>query len=227
VDGTEAIRRSAKAMADLRESSGFVSDVLSTMNDIADRTNLLAMNASIEAAHAGAAGRGFGVIAQEIRKLAESSAANSRRIVETMQKMNGSIDLGAELSARAEDSFRKVSEGIRKHHELSLSAARTTAAQAEDTKEIGESAGKLLRAAEGLSALADRQDERRRELEGLSRETGEASKGINVSAEAQKASVTEIVGAIEELERVSKANRLALDSILSLMDAYVLGDKGA
>ncbi len=104
-DGSEAVNESIKAMRDIEGSVNYSKTVVNTLNnkaadinnmldvikDIADNTNLLALNASIEAARAGEAGRGFSVVATEVKKLAERSMESVSYISGTIQEINESI----------------------------------------------------------------------------------------------------------------------------------------
>jgi methyl-accepting chemotaxis protein len=85
-----------------------VQGVVQIINAIADQTNILAMNAAIEAAHAGEAGRGFSVVAEEIRGLAESTNENAVLIAETVRDMTGRISEVLDASALADADFKRI-----------------------------------------------------------------------------------------------------------------------
>jgi methyl-accepting chemotaxis protein len=101
------------AVQSISEKSSGMLDAVAVIAGIADTTNLLAMNAAIEAAHAGEAGRGFSVVADEIRNLAEQSAGQSKEIASELGTIKASIDQVVDSSGRAGVSFADVLAGVR------------------------------------------------------------------------------------------------------------------
>jgi methyl-accepting chemotaxis protein len=95
-----------------RDSEGLL-EINSVMNTIASQTNLLSMNAAIEAAHAGDAGKGFAVVANEIRKLAESSAQQSKTTASMLKKIKASIDSITKSSHEVIDRFEAIDTGVK------------------------------------------------------------------------------------------------------------------
>lgn len=108
VDGKNNIKAVQELVTTVSEQSTNLLDTNKLINAIANQTNLLAMNAAIEAAHAGEAGRGFSVVAEEIRKLAEDSAKQSKTIADELKSIVAIIGTIVEATAKADTSFDKV-----------------------------------------------------------------------------------------------------------------------
>ncbi|MBU2492043.1 MAG: HAMP domain-containing protein [Bacteroidetes bacterium] len=118
----EVVTESAKTIQELGKSSDQIGEIIQVINDIAEQTNLLALNAAIEAARAGEQGRGFAVVADEVRKLAERTTKATKEIetmikqiqrdtsgaVEAIQEGTKEVERGKELAQKAGDSLHEI-----------------------------------------------------------------------------------------------------------------------
>jgi methyl-accepting chemotaxis protein len=95
------VRGLVERMTALHSQSKQISEIVGIIDGIAFQTNILALNASVEAARAGDMGRGFAVVAQEVRALAQRSAASARQISEIVEKSTAEIERGTELANSA------------------------------------------------------------------------------------------------------------------------------
>ncbi len=138
-DGIERQKNVNDRIKKIEEQSKMLQDANKTISSIANETNLLAMNAAIEAAHAGDAGRGFSVVADEIRKLSETSAAQSKKIGEELQKIQDSIDNVVQASAASSASFESVNTSINGTQQLVMQIKAAMEEQHEGSKQIIES----------------------------------------------------------------------------------------
>ena len=107
-DGNNKLENVGARVNQMAAQSKMLIQANNMIAQVASQTNLLAMNAAIEAAHAGEAGRGFSVVADEIRKLAETSAAQSKNIFNELKEISGSIEDVVGLSQDAQQSFEAI-----------------------------------------------------------------------------------------------------------------------
>jgi methyl-accepting chemotaxis protein len=112
-DGHTMLVKLAESISHIQEQSAALQSANKTITDIAAQTNILAMNAAIEAAHAGEAGRGFAVVAGEIRKLAELSAKESNAIAEEIKKIERGIEQITGVSSQTVKAMDMIFGGIK------------------------------------------------------------------------------------------------------------------
>jgi len=141
----------SRTMDTVRDLSGQIRSVVDALNDFAERTNLLAMNASIEAAHAGSSGRGFAVIAQEIKKLAAASSERAGKITELVQSIDAAVKNTVQTSAAVRQSLQEIAAGadetakrIREASAHTEQQQRSGAAIAAEAANLSASAQKMI-----------------------------------------------------------------------------------
>ena len=129
----------SQKIKDIEKQSENLQSANTVIATIAAQTNLLAINAAIEAAHAGASGKGFSVVADEIKKLSESSTQESNKINEQLREITNSITSVVQASVESMEAFSKVSTLINSTNEMVMSIKRAMNEQNAGSKQIFDS----------------------------------------------------------------------------------------
>ncbi len=214
--GAEEMARAAEAVKAMEASSASILDVVGVIRAVASRTNLLAMNAAIEAAHAGDAGAGFSVVADEIRKLSEATGQNVKLISASIKGTIESVRTAAEANRRSQDIFGQI--GIEAD---SVSAAmeeisRGLVEMAEGTGEILKGVAESVSITSKVKDAATNMDEKVKlsssDLEALGASAAEVALGLAAIA-------SRFENILEEARTVSAAGRDNEVGLLRLSDA--------
>jgi len=202
-----------------RESEGLL-EINAVMENIASQTNLLSMNAAIEAAHAGEAGKGFAVVAGEIRKLAESSSRQSKTISEVLKKIKNSIDIITGSTNTALEKFQAVDERVRAVSEQETNIHRAMEEQGQGSRQILESVGKLNELTKmvehGSVEMLEGSKEVIMESRNLKKSTVEISHGMNEMANG----AGQINLAVNQVAEISKTNKDSIETLFSEVSRF-------
>ena len=134
--GVEALRAALEAIDLIQRSSASISKIVRVMGEIANQTNLLAFNASIEAARAGDHGVGFSIVAGEVRKLAERSSAAAQQIGQLIEESEDRVAQGAHVSKRAEQAFERIVTSVAKTNDAIRTISDRTRVQQESSENV-------------------------------------------------------------------------------------------
>ena len=157
----KTVSESAVSISDLGQRSKQIGQILSVIKDIADQTNLLALNAAIEAARAGEQGRGFAVVADEVRKLAERTTSataeistmvgaiqkDTQQAVETMRQSSDDVRDGVALANEAGKALKDISESVEHVVNMIGQIANSTRNQSEASESLTATVEKIARMA--------------------------------------------------------------------------------
>jgi methyl-accepting chemotaxis protein len=196
-----------------KESEGLL-EINSVMENIASQTNLLSMNAAIEAAHAGESGKGFAVVAAEIRKLAESSTAQSKTISEVLKKIKSSIDKITISADNVLDKFKDIDTSVRVVAQQQDNIRNAMEEQGVGSKQILEGVGHLNEITRDVKKSSNEMEEGSqeviRESQNLDKVTQEIRVGMNEMAEGAE----HINKAVNHVNDISGKNREGIEGLI-------------
>jgi len=191
-----------------RESEGLL-EINSVMENIASQTNLLSMNAAIEAAHAGDAGRGFAVVADEIRKLAESSGEQSKTIGNVLKKIKESIDKISRSTEKVLSRFEIIDQGVKTVAEQEENIRNAMEEQSHGSKQILQASGEVNNVTQQVKAgsveMLQGSREVIQEAKNLEKLTHEITDGMNEMAVGAE-QVNRAVNTVNDLTGKTKEN---------------------
>lgn len=195
-----SVKEAKHVVKGLEIKSKDITNILRVINGIADQTNLLALNAAIEAARAGEYGRGFSVVAEEVRKLAVQSADSAKEIesliseivkeihtsLNVLQSVNKEVETGLVMTGETKQSFKHISHM---------------------TNQIASELQSMNATVEELSAGAQEISAASNDITAISKESSDGIQDIAASAQEQLASMEEISSSAQTLEKMSEELR--------------------
>ncbi len=154
-DGAKAVGNMSTAMGEINDSAEKISRIIKTIEDIAFQTNLLALNAAVEAARAGEAGKGFAVVADEVRNLAQRSAQAARDTTELIEGTVVRVKHGTDIAQELDKSFKEIESGSGTVSRLISEIASATNEQAQGVDQVNTAVAQMDKVTQSNSATAE------------------------------------------------------------------------
>lgn len=193
----ESVQKAEAVVKGLETKSQDITSILNVINGIADQTNLLALNAAIEATRAGEYGRGFSVVAEEVRKLAVQSAHSAKEIEGLIQEIVREISTSLSM-------FQSVNHEVKEGLQITDQTAESFKQIYEMTSQISGELQNLNATVEQLSVGSQEVSSAVEEISEVAKESSAGIQDIAASAEEQLASMEEISSSAETLANMAE-----------------------
>lgn len=220
--GTEAIQTAINAISEIQESSVQISVIIKMIQKIASQTNLLSMNASIEAAHAGQFGAGFAVVADEVRSLANTSSKNAKTIKDYMNEMSSKIENGVQAIQKAGLAFNEIDRDVEETVSIVNQIRQATELQKIGAADTLQSTQTVVEAINQIEEVAKQQRQHADAVYTVMLNVVNSSQEITNALEKTSESIECVSVNLTDVEDCSRINKVSVESMNDHINLFKL-----
>lgn len=222
IEGSESVSDTISSIREIEEASAKVGQIVGMIQDMNEQTNLLAMNAAIEAAHAGQEGKGFAVVASEVKGLAENGTEQAKQIISYVETMSEKISRGVQLSDQASAALAGIAEDTKVSASIVQEISDAMQEQSSGASQIVNAVESVVTATQSIRQKTIAQDTLGKELQKIMEQLAAVSKEINVSAADQIAGDARVVEAVRSVNSDSDSNLKSTESLKQVLSKFKL-----
>ncbi len=225
IEGSTAVKASVQSIREVAEYSQQILKLLGLISNIAKQTNLLAMNAAIEAAHAGEAGKGFAIVADEIRRLSEDTNKNARDIGDVVSTIVGRIDDSVRLAEKAGVGLDMITAYSGQNVQIISQLSVAIAEQNNGAKEILKSTQELVKITEEVKLSMIEQKDATYDFSGALNDLRNMSIDNKESTKKHIEAMNHLIKTIEQIKGNILDNADKTRALKQYLEKYVLQEK--
>lgn len=220
--GKTEVEKSRLVINEISEKSKKMSDVIQAIDSVANQTNLLAMNAAVEAAHAGEAGKGFAVVASQIRKLSEDTQKSARDIGKIITEIVSSIQTGEQSMSDTQTAFGKISEKIDAQSDAVGEISKSIILQSEKANTVLSNTNQITNKISEVNELIKSQTGYTQEIKNGIDDIVNLASVVNGAMKESEVVIKEFSDSFKTVKEKAEQNRASVSNITNELDKFVI-----
>lgn len=218
--GNNSAKNAVESMHEIQLVSEEVKNLSFVIEDVSERTNLLAINAAIEASHAGKYGIGFAVVADEVRKLAMSTQQSAHDVQDKIEEMSEKITAGVDAITTAGQAFENITSDIMRNAALVKSISDAMEIQSSNADKTQKNAADIVNAVHAIKELAEKETENAEKLRNFMQTVIEATKSTEKAVNESSMATQNLQNTMQQVDNAAESNKAVVQNIMRYIQSF-------